>query len=107
MSRKQARSLWCSILCYLSTPATTTEALLRQSYVIERKDETQFRRNRRHLRKTDETSFDTTDTQIKNLMPTSEARHDQTGEPNHPKANTEEVPRTRRSRSFDKSKPKL
>ena len=59
-----------------------------QSYIIETKDGTQYRRNRRHLRQSNEPPYDTTE--IENLMPPNKASHDQTREKNHPKATREE-----------------
>ena len=59
-----------------------------RSYIIETKDGTQYRRNRRHLRQSNEPPFDTTE--IENLMPSNKASHGQTRENNHPRATREE-----------------
>jgi hypothetical protein len=55
------------------------------SYIIETKDGVQYRRNRRHLSRTSELLFDTTEEEIENSMPTYKASHEQTRETNHPK----------------------
>ena len=67
-----------------------------RSYIIETKDGVQYRRNRRHLRRTSEPPFDTTEAQIENFMPTYKASHEQTRETNHPKTTIGEAPKRSR-----------
>jgi hypothetical protein len=67
-----------------------------RSYIIEAKDGVQYRRNRRHLRRTSEPPLDTTEAQIENFMPTYKASHEQARETNHPKTTIGEAPKRSR-----------
>ena len=54
-----------------------------RSYIVETRNGKQYRRNRRYLRKTNETAFSTNDAQVENLMPMSAD-----GEPSLDRVNT-------------------